>query len=233
MPSAVAENLARVRSEIAAAAHRSGRVERDVELLAVAKGCKPEKILEAEDAGQSLFGENRVQEALQKIPLLPGRLTWDLIGHLQTNKIRKALSLFRQLHSVDSLDLARQIDRIAALEGVFPEIYLQVNIAGEIGKFGFDPDELRREFEEILALKRLHLIGLMNIPPLASHPEDSRVHFARLREFRDSLAQESGVPLPGLSMGMSDDYALAIEEGATVVRVGAAIFGPRSQTRVR
>ncbi len=230
MHSAVAENLARVHSEIAAAARRSGRNEDEVELLAVAKGWQPEKVLEAVDAGQTLFGENRVQEASQKIPLLPGRLTWDLIGHLQTNKIRRALPLFRQIHSIDSLELARQIDRIAAEEGVFPEVYLQVNIAGEIGKFGFDPEELRRDFEEILALERLQLAGLMNIPPLAANPEDSRVHYAGLREFRDALAQESGVPLSGLSMGMSEDYAIAIEEGSTIVRVGSAIFGARRKT---
>ena len=227
MDSSVAENLEQVRSAIANAARRSGRKEDEVDLMAVAKGRGPETVLEAVDAGQIHFGENRVQEALHKIPLLPGRLTWSLIGHLQTNKVRKALSVFRQIHSVDSLDLARQIDRIASEEGLFPEVYLQVNIAGEIGKSGFDPIDLEREFEELLALDRLQIRGLMNIPPLADEPEDSRVHFAALREFRDRLSETSGVPLPGLSMGMSDDYAVALEEGATVVRVGTAIFGPR------
>ena len=223
----VLENLESVREKIAAAADRTGRNSSEIELVAVSKTHPAEIIREAVEAGQEFFGENRVQEALAKIPLLPGKLRWHLIGHLQSNKIRKALPHFELIHGVDSLDLARDIDRIAAEEGVFPRILLEVNVSGEGSKHGFEPAALERYLEELLALPRLQVEGFMTMAPLALEAEASRPHFRSLRELRDRLAQQAGISFPTLSMGMSGDYAVGIEEGATLVRVGSAIFGRR------
>jgi pyridoxal phosphate enzyme (YggS family) len=223
----VLENLESVREKIAAAADRAGRNSSEIELVAVSKTHPAEIIREAVEAGQELFGENRVQEALAKIPLLSGKLRWHLIGHLQSNKIRKALPHFELIHGVDSLDLARDIDRIAAEEGVFPRILLEVNVSGEGSKHGFEPAALERHLEELLALPRLQIEGFMTMAPLAPEAEASRPHFRSLRELRDRLAQQAGISFPTLSMGMSGDYAVGIEEGATLVRVGSAIFGSR------
>jgi hypothetical protein len=223
----VLENLESVREKIAAAADRTGRNSSEIELVAVSKTHPAEIIREVVEAGQELFGENRVQEALAKIPLLPGKLRWHLIGHLQSNKIRKALPHFELIHGVDSLDLARDIDRIAAEEGVFPRILLEVNVSGEGSKHGFEPELLERHLEELLALPRLQIEGFMTMAPLAPEAEASRPHFRSLRELRDRLAQQAGISFPTLSMGMSGDYAVGIEEGATLVRVGSAIFGRR------
>lgn len=169
-----------------------------------------------------------MQEARAKVPLLPGRARWHFIGHLQKNKIRHALPLFELFHGVDSLELARDFDRIAAEAGVFPKVLLEVNVAGEATKFGFTPAKLRAQIEELLALERLQIDGLMCIPPPGPRAEDSRKYFVTLRELRDALENEARVPLPQLSMGMSGDYAVAVEEGATLVRVGTAIFGERT-----
>ncbi|MEQ1859424.1 MAG: YggS family pyridoxal phosphate-dependent enzyme [Chthoniobacteraceae bacterium] len=225
----IAERLAAVHEIIAAAAARAGRDAGDVQLIAVSKTHPPETVLEALDAGHTLFGENRVQEARAKIPLLPGRARWHLIGHLQKNKIRHALALgFELLHGIDSLELARDLNRIAGEAGASPRVLLEVNVAGESTKFGFPPERLRGQVEELLGLDRLTIDGLMCIPPLAPKPEESRRYFVALRELRDRLATEFRAPLPQLSMGMSADYAVAIEEGATLVRVGTAIFGERA-----
>jgi pyridoxal phosphate enzyme (YggS family) len=223
----VEQNLTEIRTRIAVAATRSGRTEADVELVAVSKTFPVEAVREAWDAGQTLFGESRVQEAAAKIPELPGALRWHFIGHLQKNKVRRALPFFELFHGVDSLELARDIDRIAAEEGIFPRVLLEVNIAGEASKFGFRPDALQRELDTLLALPRLQVEGLMTIAPYADEPEHSRSFFRELRELRDRLAASSGVPLTTLSMGMSGDFEIAIEEGATLVRVGTAIFGSR------
>jgi pyridoxal phosphate enzyme (YggS family) len=226
---ALADRLAAVHTEIAQAASRVGRHPEDIELVAVSKTHPPEAIAKALDAGLTLFGESRVQEARAKIPLVAGRARWHFIGHLQRNKIRHALTLGIELfHGLDSLDIARELDRIAAEVGAFPRVLLEVNVAGEASKFGFAPDKLRAHLEELLALPRLQIEGLMTIAPLAPKAEDSRPHFARLRTLRDTVQSEFRVPLPRLSMGMSGDYAVAIEEGATLVRVGTAIFGTRS-----
>jgi pyridoxal phosphate enzyme (YggS family) len=225
--STLAERLDRVRTEIAEAAARTGRSADEVELVAVSKAHAPEEIIEAIEAGQLLFGENRVQEAKAKIPLLPGRARWHFIGHLQKNKIRHALPLFELLHGIDSLELARDLDRIAGEAGVFPKVLLEVNVAGEATKFGFTPPKLWAQLEDLLALERLQIEGLMCIPPPGPRPEDSRKYFVTLRDLRDALQTEGRVPLPQLSMGMSGDYAVAVEEGATLVRVGTAIFGER------
>ncbi len=227
--STLADRLAAIHTSIAGAAARAHRSPAEIELVAVSKTHPPESITEALEAGQLLFGESRVQEARAKIPLLPGRARWHFIGHLQRNKIRHALALgFELLHGIDSLDIARDLNRIATETGAFPKLLLEVNVGGESSKFGFSPAQLRAQIEELLALERLQIEGLMTIAPLTPQAEDSRPHFVRLRELRDALETEFRVPLPRLSMGMSGDYSIAIEEGATLVRVGSAIFGTRS-----
>jgi PLP dependent protein len=223
----VAANLARVQAQIAAAVAKSGRAPNEVELVAVSKGHAAEKVQAAAEAGQTLFGESRVQEARAKIPLLPSRLRWHFIGHLQKNKIRHALSLFELFHGIDSLALAQDMQRIAEEEGMQPRILLEVNVAGEASKHGFPPDALRRDLETALSLGRLTIEGLMTIPPLAPEAEASRRYFVTLRQLRDELEAEFRIGLPRLSMGMSGDFSIAIEEGATMVRVGTAIFGKR------
>lgn len=223
----IAENLQSVRMAIAEAERTSGRPAGSVELLAVSKTHPPEVIRQAVEAGQLLFGENRVQEAKAKISDLPARLRWHLIGHLQSNKIRQALPLFEMIHGVDSIELVGEIQRIAGDLGLFPRVLLQVNVAGESSKFGFAPERLLSEVELISRAERVQVEGLMTIPPLASNPENSRKYFVQLRQFRDRLEKEFRFPLPQLSMGMSGDYRIAVEEGATLVRVGTAIFGER------
>ena len=231
MMEAIADNLARVQEQIAAAAARSGRSAQEIELIAVSKTHAAEKVQAAADAGQVLFGESRVQEARVKIPLLPSRLRWHFIGHLQKNKIRHALPLFEMFHGIDSLALAQEMERIADEAGARPRVLLEVNVAGEASKHGFAPETLRRELEGLLSLGRLTIEGLMTIPPLAPEAEASRRYFVALRELRDTLEAEFDVRLPQLSMGMSGDFAIAIEEGATLVRVGTAIFGERSRLK--
>jgi len=223
----IAENLERVREQIAQSAAKTGRTADDIELVAITKTHPPEKVREAVEAGQTLFGESRVQEARDKIPELPSNLRWHFVGHLQKNKIRHALSLFELLHSVDSLALAQEMNRIAVDEGMRPRVLLEVNVAGEGSKFGFAPDKLREQMEALLALQRLSILGLMTIPPLADEAEVSRRYFVQLRELRDRLQTEFHVDLPQLSMGMTQDFLIAVEEGGTLVRVGTAIFGER------
>ena len=225
----VARNLELVLARIAQAIEKSGRRESDVQLIAVSKKQDAEKVRAAFDAGQPIFGESRVQEARIKIPLLPSAVRWHFIGRLQKNKIRHALPLFELFHSIDSRALADDIERIAEEEGVRPRVLLEVNVAGEGSKIGFAPEQLRAEMESMLRLTRVSIEGLMTIPPLAPDEEQSRGYFISLRELRDQLEQEFKVQLPHLSMGMSNDYAVAIEEGATLVRVGTAIFGSRNR----
>jgi PLP dependent protein len=227
----IAENLERVHAQISQAVKKAGRKEEDVELVAISKTHDAERVREAHDAGQSLFGESRVQEARAKIPDLPSSLRWHFVGHLQKNKIRHALPLFELLHSVDSLALAQDINRIAEEEGLHSRILLEVNVAGEGSKFGYKPATLRGEMESLLAVPRLTIEGLMTIPPLAEDPEVSRKFFAQLRELRDALEKEFDLKLPHLSMGMTNDFPIAVEEGATLVRVGTAIFGERKRPK--
>lgn len=227
----VAENLERVRSQIADAAKKSGRSLNDIELVAISKTHEAEKVHAALEAGQQVFGESRVQEARAKIPLLPSSARWHFVGRLQKNKIRHALPLFELFHSVDSIELAREMDRIAAEEGLHPRVLLEVNVAGEGSKIGFAPDSLRAGMETLLALPRLSIEGLMTIPPLAPEAEESRKYFSALRDLRDQFAAQFQAGLPQLSMGMSGDFAVAIEEGATLVRVGTAIFGKRTRSK--
>lgn len=226
--SSIEDRLAAILASIAAAAQRSGRGADDVMLVAVSKTHPPEAVSAALAAGQGVFGESRVQEARAKIPLVPSRARWHFIGHLQKNKIRHALPLFELFHGIDTLEIARDMERIAEEAGAFPRVLLEVNVAGEGSKFGFAPEKIRMQMEELLALKRLTIEGLMCIPPPQPDAEGSRRFFLALRELRDRLQAECRVSLPQLSMGMSGDFAVAIEEGATIVRVGTAIFGDRS-----
>lgn len=218
----VAGNLARIRESIADAARQAGRDASEVELVAVSKTVPLEGIQAAIDAGQTLFGENRIQEALPKLEAL-GRsaagqgAAFHLIGHLQSNKARHA-SAFAMVESVDSVKLARAISRRSHDH---LEILLEVNVAGEASKDGFRPDEVEPALREIQALPNLDVRGLMTVAPLAADPEDVRPHFRRLRELRDAFG------LDALSMGMTNDYEIAIAEGATLVRIGRAIFGER------
>jgi pyridoxal phosphate enzyme (YggS family) len=227
----IQKHLERVCAQIAEAAEKSGRQPADVELVAITKTHDAERVREAHEAGQQVFGESRVQEARAKIPELPSNLRWHFVGHLQKNKIRHALPLFELIHSVDSLALAQDTNRIAEEEGLHPRVLLEINVAGEGSKFGFKPETLRAEMETLLALNRLSIEGLMTIPPLAPEAEGSRKYFVKLRELRDALETEFCAKLRHLSMGMTNDFVIAIEEGATLVRVGTAIFGERRRAK--
>lgn len=220
-------NLQVTRERIEAAAKRSGRPASDVDLVVVTKTWPPDVVEEVIGAGHRILGENKLQEAAGKIPQCSAGVDWHFIGHLQRNKARKALELFETIHSVDSLRLAGTLNRVAGELGVRPSVYLQVNIGGEDSKSGFSPEELRLAIAEFSGFGDLKVEGLMCLPPVASTPDDVRPWFQAMRTLRDELQQASGLSLPGLSMGMSHDYEVAIEEGATVVRVGSAIFGPR------
>jgi len=222
--SAIAENLEVIRERVGAAA---SRVARAVDLLVVSKTWPAEVVNQAVEAGQVMFGENRLQEGEEKIPVLPPHLEWHFIGGLQRNKVRKVLSLFPVIHSISSLKLADFTNRVAGELGLKPRIFLEVNIGAESSKEGFLPDELRDDLDEIVAMEHLDWQGLMCLPPRVEIPEDARPWFAKVRELQEELSEKSGLPLPELSMGMSGDFEVAIEEGSTIVRVGSAIFGPR------
>jgi pyridoxal phosphate enzyme, YggS family len=188
-------------------------------------------VREAIEAGQTLFGESRVQEARRENSRATVKHPMAFRRASAENKIRHALPLFELFHGVDSLALAQEINRVAADEGMHPRVLLEVNVAGEGSKFGFSPDKLREQMEQLLALQRLSILGLMTIPPLADKAEPSRRYFVQLRELRDRLQTEFHVDLPQLSMGMTQDFPIAVEEGATLVRVGTAIFGERSKLK--
>ena len=229
----IRENLDRVRAQIVESAEKAGRPAENIELVAISKTHEAEKVRAAFDAAQQLFGESRVQEARAKIPLLPSATRWHFVGRLQRNKVRQALPLFELFHSVDSVDLARDMNRIAEAEGLRPRVLLEVNVAGEGSKIGFAPERLLDQMETLLELPRLTIEGLMTIPPLAPEAEASRKYFTKLRELRDEFVAQFQISLPQLSMGMTGDFMVAIEEGATLVRVGTAIFGKRTPMRQR
>jgi pyridoxal phosphate enzyme (YggS family) len=222
-----AENLNLIQQRIAAACVRAGRDEKSVTLLAVSKTHPPETIRAAVDGGQFLFGENKIQEAKAKIPLCPGKARWQFIGHLQSNKVRDAVELFEMIQGVDSLAIAQEISKRAEQAAKTMPILLEVNVAGEGSKFGYAPERLLSELNELNALPRIEIHGLMAIPPFAAVPEKARPYFKKLRELKLQCEQILGAPLPQLSMGMSGDFEVAIEEGATLVRVGTALFGER------
>lgn len=227
----LSENLDAVRQKMEAACARAGRDPASVTLMAVSKGHPPESIREAADLGLTLFGENKVQEAKAKIPLSPGRLRWHMIGHLQSNKCRDAVQLFSLIQSVDSLPLAEEINRWCEKTAKTMPIFLEANIAGEASKFGYQPKALLAELAHINALPKLEIHGLMTIAPYATDAEKVRPIFRRLRELRTECEQILGTPLPQLSMGMSGDFEVAIEEGSTLVRVGTTLFGARAVAR--
>src|SRR5439155_11435625 len=211
---------------------RARRDTTEVTLLPVSKSQPPDAVRTVAELGLNLFGENKVQEAKVKIPLCPGHLRWHMIGHLQTNKSRDAVHFFEMIKSVDALALAQEIDRRAAQAAKTMPILLEVNIAGEGGKFGYNPDELLKELAQINALKRIEIQGLMTIAPWTPEPEKVRPVFRQLRELKVECETILGAPLPHLSMGMSGDFAVAIEEGATLIRIGTALFGPRPRVRI-
>jgi hypothetical protein len=214
-------NLERVRERIARAAERAGRRPDDVLLVGVSKTVEAGRIRAAMTAGLAALGENRVQEARGKIAELGRLVPWHLVGHLQTNKVREALELFDVIHSVDRIDLARELDRRARAAGRRIDVLAQINIAQEPSKGGWPPEAVETAVEALAALAGLRLRGLMTIPPAVERAEDTRGWFRALRK----LAERHG--LADLSMGMSGDFEVAVEEGATMVRVGTAIFGPR------
>src|SRR5260221_11061287 len=209
---AISENLAHILSAISDSAREAGRLPDSVRVMAVSKTHPVEVIQEAVDAGQLIFGENRVQEAQPKITALPAKLHWHLIGHLQSNKVRLALPLFELIHGVDSLDLLAHIDRVAADLGLFPRELLQVKVAGEAWKFGFAPGKLLEVVEQIVEFDRVQIEALMTIAPRAPAADHSRRYFVTLRELRDKLATEFRFPCPEPSMGMGEDFRFAVEE---------------------
>ncbi len=227
------DNLNSIQQRISAACDRSGRGANCVTLLAVSKTHPPETISTAAGLGLLVFGENKVQEAKAKIPLCPGKLRWHFIGHLQSNKCRDAVQLFEMIQSVDSLPLAQEINKRAAEAARTMPVLLEVNLAGEASKFGYKPEQLLAELKEINSFPRIEIHGLMTMPPWTPDAESSRPHFRRLRELKTQCEEILGAPLPQLSMGMSGDFEVAIEEGATIVRIGTALFGPRVKARPR
>ena len=221
------DNLISIQQRIRAACGRAGRESASVTLLAVSKTHPPETIQTAVNCGLLHFGENKIQEAKAKIPLCPGKARWQFIGHLQSNKVRDAVELFEMIQGVDSLGLAREISKRAEQAAKTVPILLEVNVAGEASKFGYQPARLLAELKELNALPKIEIHGLMAIPPFSPLPEKSRPYFQRLRELKIESEKILGFPLPHLSMGMSGDFEVAIEEGATIVRIGTALFGER------
>jgi PLP dependent protein len=223
----LAENLDHIRERIVDACGRVGRAPSSVTLLAVTKAQPPEMVNEAARLGLTLFGENKVQEARAKIPLCSGRLQWHMIGHLQSNKCRDAVQLFSLIQSVDSLHLAEEINRRADQAAKSMPVLLEVNVVGEASKFGYKPAELLSDLRQLNSFPRIEVHGLMTIPPWSPRPEKSRPVFRKLNELKRECEQILGAPLPHLSMGMSGDFEVAVEEGATIVRIGTALFGER------
>ena len=222
------ERLDAVNERIAAACERAGRMPEEVRLCAVAKTFGPDAVAAAAACGVRTIGENRVQEAQQKIPQCPGSLEWHMVGHLQRNKARAVATLFRMVHSVDSLRLAAALDSACEEAGVVMPICIEVNVSVESSKFGVAPGVLSPLLDGVGPLRNLDLVGLMTIPPFAPDPEAARPFFRELRELRDACSRQHAIELPELSMGMSHDFPVAIEEGATWIRLGTALFGERT-----
>ena len=222
------DRLTRIQERMAAACARAGRRSDEVQLIAVSKTYGSERVREAAECGLRIFGENKVQEAEVKVPECPGNLSWHLVGHLQSNKAGRAAALFDQIHSVDSLKLLQRIEAAAAVEGKRLPVLLEINVSGEGSKFGLRPDAAVEVLQHAGELEYAQIVGLMTMPPLTAEAEKARTHFRRLRELRDKWSVELSVALPELSMGMSHDFEIAIEEGATWIRVGTALFGERT-----
>lgn len=231
MPEQIRERLELVREQIARAAERAGRSTDEITLIAVSKTFNAETVQQAVTAGAQDLGENRVQEAISKAPLVTGNVRWHLIGNLQSNKARSAVTTFDVIHTIDRSDLVTRLDRIAGELGRHPRVLVQVDLSHEPTKSGADEADLPAILEALDAAQHLQFIGLMTLPPFFDSPKQTRRYFRRLREIRDQLNHSRSGPkiLTELSMGMSHDFEVAIEEGATMVRVGTAIFGSRSK----
>jgi pyridoxal phosphate enzyme (YggS family) len=227
------ERLEAVQARIRKACDRCGRNPDEVRLVAVSKTMGPEQIREAVDCGLTLFGENKVQEAFAKIPQCPGRLTWHMIGHLQRNKVAVAVELFDMIHSIDSLRLLETVNRAASEAGKVMPVLLEINVSGESSKFGLQPEAVPELLTAVNRLPNVQLMGLMTMPPFTEEPEKARPHFRRLRELRDQWNSEHSLMLAELSMGMTNDFEVAIEEGATMIRVGTALFGSRPKPAIQ
>ncbi|MFO7638049.1 MAG: YggS family pyridoxal phosphate-dependent enzyme [bacterium] len=229
----ITDRIHALEDEIASACDHAGRRRSELTLVAVSKTRTADELVVAARAGIADFGENRVQEAVAKIPMVsaavPG-LNWHLIGHLQTNKVRLAIELFGLIHSVDSIRLASELDRRASVAGKSVELLIEVNTSGEESKFGVQPSALMELVEQVIEMPGLRLTGLMTIGPgwAVSDPEASRPCFRLLHQLRDEASRRTELSLPHLSMGMSADFGVGIEEGATIIRVGTALFGPRA-----
>lgn len=221
------ERLAAIRGRMEKACLRAGRSPEDVLLIPVTKGVDPERVTEASRCGLDIFGESKVQEARQKIAMCSGSLTWHMVGHLQSNKVKEAVRLFSMIHSIDSPGLLRQVGTACEDAGRTMPVCIEVNIGGEGSKYGLAETEVEGVVAAANDLSRIEMKGLMAIPPAAENPEASRPYFRRLREIRDRVRASTGVDLRDLSMGMSHDFEIAIEEGATMIRVGTVLFGRR------
>lgn len=242
----IEENLHRVRERIAAAAERAGRDSSEITLVAVTKSQPPEVVVAGYHLGLRDFGENRVQEALEKMPQVAAllateqatagdtALNWHMIGHLQRRKVRDVVEPFALIHSVDSVRLAQEIHKRSQAIGRVTPILLEVNVSGEATKFGFKPEEIASAIPNLLELSHVCVLGLMTMAPIVREPEEARPYFRRLRELRDQLTRRfPQVAWRHLSMGMTDDFEPAVEEGATMVRIGRAIFGERPECVLR
>jgi pyridoxal phosphate enzyme (YggS family) len=224
--SSVKENLLKVRERIERAAQKAGRDPKEIKLVAVSKTVEVDRIKEAIEAGVSILGENYVQEAQEKIEALGKSVSWHFIGHLQSNKAKYAVRLFDVIHSIDSIPLAEELNRRAEQPDRVIRVMIEVNLSKEATKFGTDEERVLNLARRIQNLDHLSLEGLMTMPPYFDSQEMSRPYYVALRELKDRMVKE-GIPLKELSMGMSNDFEIAVEEGATYVRVGTAIFGPR------
>ena len=221
------DRLDGIRARMAAACARAGRRPDEVQLVAVSKTFGAEHVRAAAACGVRIFGENKVQEAEAKLPGCPGTLSWHLVGHLQSNKAARAVAIFDQIHAVDSLKLLQKLEAAAAAEGKRLPVLLEINVSGESSKFGLAPAGASELLAAAGELEYASVAGLMTMPPFAPEAEKTRTHFRRLRELRDAWRAQFGLPLAELSMGMSHDFEVAIEEGATWIRIGTALFGVR------
>lgn len=226
----IAANLEQIRRRIVDACRRSGRSPQEVTILAVGKGRAPESIREAAQCGLASFGESKVQELKQKAAQCPGHLRWDFVGHLQTNKCREAARIAQMIHSVDSERVAQSLNNACEKLAKTIPVLLEVNVSGEANKYGFRPDEALEKLRILNALDRLEIHGFMTMAPWSKEAENARPHFRRLKQFQKEAEEILGAPLPELSMGMSDDFEVAVEEGATIIRIGNALFGKHRQT---
>ena len=227
----IAENLSEVRERISQAILKSKRIPDAIRLVVVSKQVGISQIEEARTAGAAIFGENKIQEAVSKVDEIGNEeISWHFIGHLQKNKVKFLDERFDLIHSVDSFELAEKIAKQCQSENRVQSVLLQVNVSGETAKFGMEPVELEKQVMAFSRLQGIKVEGLMTIPPFDPDPENSRKHFSRLRELRDQCEKQNSLTLSELSMGMTNDFEVAIEEGATLVRVGTAIFGSRRDT---